>query len=251
MALRANTGSPGCAEPTILQTGSCRQPETRSRYPFAFRLEVTYAVIGADLAVTCESTNTGDEILPASIGAHPAFNWPLLPEVAKENTCLTFSDDETAPIRRLKDGLMRAEPEPTPIRGKTLALSERLFDDDAVILDGSRANRSAMRPSRAVDRNVLGGISRTRHLVEPRRRAVPLPRTLARLSPVPSEFDGEFVDKPGLMQIAPGGTAKLGYRMRVGEGWGVEGRFLFADALRAPRAGIVLASASSGCNGYG
>jgi len=31
--------------------------------------------------------------------------------------------------------LLRAEPQPSPIRGKVLALSERLFDDDAVILD--------------------------------------------------------------------------------------------------------------------
>ena len=53
----------------------------------------------------------------------------------RTNTHSTFSNEEIAPIRRLKAGLMRAKPEPTPIRGKTLALSERLFDDDAVILD--------------------------------------------------------------------------------------------------------------------
>ena len=74
-------------------------------------------------------------VLPASIGAHPAFNWPLSPELAKDEYVLTFSDNEIAPIRRLKEGLMRAAPEPTPIHGKTLALSERLFDEDAVILD--------------------------------------------------------------------------------------------------------------------
>ena len=73
--------------------------------------------------------------MPASIGAHPAFNWPLLPELTREDYRLTFSDNEIAPVRRLKDGLMRAKPEPTPIQGKTLALSERLFDDDAIILD--------------------------------------------------------------------------------------------------------------------
>ena len=118
-----------------MPVGSCDEPDTRSRYPFAFRLEVTYAVSGAELEVTLRIDNLGDEVLPASIGAHPAFNWPLLPELAKDEYTLTFSDDEIAPIRRLKEGLMRATPEPTPIRGKTLALSERLFDDDAVILD--------------------------------------------------------------------------------------------------------------------
>ena len=108
---------------------------TRAHYPFAFRLAVTYRLQAADLDVTLAITNTGDEMLPASIGAHPAFNWPLVEGVAKESYRLTFSDQEPGPIRRLKDGLMRAKSEPSPIRGKTLALSEPLFDDDAIILD--------------------------------------------------------------------------------------------------------------------
>ena len=114
------------------------EPDTRARYPFAFRLEVTYAVERRRTWKSrCESTTLGDEVLPASIGAHPAFNWPLSPELAKGEYTLTFSNEEIAPIRRLKTGLMRAAPEPTPIHGKTLALSERLFDDDAVILEGA------------------------------------------------------------------------------------------------------------------
>src|SRR5882762_2122777 len=65
-------------------TNSCKlvltdTEATRARYPFAFRLEVTYTVDSADLKVAFDITNTGDENLPASIGAHPAFNWPLLP----------------------------------------------------------------------------------------------------------------------------------------------------------------------------
>src|SRR5260370_8155155 len=79
---------------------------TRSRYPFAFRLAVTYTVKNADLEVTLEITNTGDEMLPASIGAHPAFNWPLLPGLEKEAYKLTFSNDATFPLHRLKDGLL-------------------------------------------------------------------------------------------------------------------------------------------------
>src|ERR1700761_9833808 len=91
--------------------------ETRSRYPFAFRFTVTYRVSEADLDVVFEIENPGDEILPASVGGHPAFNWPLLPGIARESYSLTFSNEEPAPIRRLKDGLLRAEPVPSPIAG--------------------------------------------------------------------------------------------------------------------------------------
>jgi galactose mutarotase-like enzyme len=72
---------------------------------------------------------------PASIGAHPAFNWPLLSGLSKEAYSLTFSNEEIAPVRRLNDGLLRAAPEPSPIRGEIVALSEAIFEDDAVILD--------------------------------------------------------------------------------------------------------------------
>ena len=44
--------------------------------------------------------NTGDEPLPASIGAHPAFNWPLLPDLAKTDYRLTFASAAQAPIER-------------------------------------------------------------------------------------------------------------------------------------------------------
>ncbi|NUS21683.1 MAG: aldose 1-epimerase family protein, partial [Mesorhizobium sp.] len=70
--------------------------ETRTRYPFAFRLAIGYELKPRQLGVTFEITNTGDEPLPASIGAHPAFNWPLLPELHKEAYRLTFADDEPA-----------------------------------------------------------------------------------------------------------------------------------------------------------
>jgi galactose mutarotase-like enzyme len=188
---------------------------TQARFPFAFRLAVVYVVRAGDLDVTLEITNTGADMLPASIGGHPAFNWPLLPGMAKENYTLAFSDDEPAPIRRLKDGLLRARPEPTPIQGKMLALSERLFDDDAVILD------------RPVSRSVRYGTDKGPSLeiswegfrelgiwskaggapflcIEPWRGFAS-----------PTDFDGEFSDKPGVMQIATGATETLKYRIAI------------------------------------
>jgi galactose mutarotase-like enzyme len=190
--------------------------ETRSRYPFAFRLAVTYALQQSDLDVTLEITNTGEEILPASIGAHPAFNWPLLSGLEKEAYALTFSNEEPAPVRRLKDGLLRSAPEPTPIHGKTLALSERLFDDDAVILDrlASTSVRYAADRGPSIEMSwegfpELGVWSKPGGApfvcIEPWHGTA---------SPV--DFDGEFADRPGLMHIARGGAQILKYRIRVG-----------------------------------
>ncbi len=189
---------------------------TRARYPFAFRLVVSYRLQAADLDVTLEIANTGEEMLPASIGAHPAFNWPLLEGAAKESYSLTFSDEEVEPIRRLKDGLMREKPEPTPIAGKTLALSERLFEDDALILAilASRSVRYAADRGPSLEIcwdgfhqlgiwSKLGGAPFL--CVEPWRGFAS-----------PSDFNGEFTDKPGVIHIAPGAREVLKYRIAVG-----------------------------------
>lgn len=190
--------------------------ETRLHFPFAFRLAVTYAVADAELEVKFEITNTGDEELPASIGAHPAFNWPLLAGLAKDAYALSFSEAEGEPIRRLKDGLLRSEPEPTPIQGKILALSEQLFTDDAIILDrpASTSVRYAADRSSGLDVSWQGfrelGIW-----------SKPGGAPFLCIEPwygfaSPSNFDGEFADKPGLMHIAPTRTRILRYRIRVG-----------------------------------
>src|ERR1700675_3374770 len=189
--------------------------ETRQRYPFAFRLAVTYVLQDADLDVMLEIANTGEEILPASIGAHPAFNWPLLPGLAKQAYSLTFSNEEPAPVRLLKDGLLRSAPEPTPVHGKTLALSERLFDDDAVIMDSlaSTSVRYAADRGPSIEMFWEG-------FPELGIWSKPGGAPFVCIAPwhgmaSPSDFDGEFADKPGLMHIAPGGNQVLKYRIRA------------------------------------
>jgi galactose mutarotase-like enzyme len=190
---------------------------TRSRYPFGFRLQVAYALNDAGLDVVIDIANTSDEPLPASIGLHPAFNWPLLSGVPKQAYTLTFSDEETTPIRRLKAGLMRPQPEPTPVRGRTLALAEQLFDDDAVILDrlASRSVRYAADRGPSIEMSWDG-------FPELGIWSKPGGAPFLCIEPwhgfaSPAGFDGEFNDKPGLMHVAPGATRSLNYRIRIGQ----------------------------------
>jgi galactose mutarotase-like enzyme len=201
--------------PTSCALVLCDSAATRARFPFAFRLAVTYAVQSPDLDITLELTNTGREMLPASIGGHPAFNWPLLPGMAKENYTLTFSDDEPAPIRRLKDGLLRAKPEPTPIHGKTLTLSERLFDDDAVILDGPSSHSVRYAADNGPSLEIFWEKFRELGIWSKPGGAPFLCIEPWRGFASPADFDGEFSDKPGVMQIAPRAKEILRYRIAI------------------------------------
>lgn len=189
--------------------------ETRARYPFAFRLDVTYTVDGADLEVAFDIFNTGEVVLPASLGGHPAFNWPLYPGLPKDAYTLSFETAEPAPIRRLKDGLMQPQAEASPVTGRTLALSERLFDDDAMILDqvASKSVRFAAGQGPATELSWQG-------FRELGVWSKPGGAPFLCIEPwhgfaSPAEFDGEFSDKPGLMHIAPGTRRSLCYRIRV------------------------------------
>jgi galactose mutarotase-like enzyme len=189
---------------------------SRQRFPFAFRLAVSYAVDDVHLDVRFEISNTGDEILPASLGGHPAFNWPLLPGLPKEAYGIHFSKEELAPIRRLKGGLLRSTPEPTPIEGKYLALSEQLFADDAIILD--RLASTGIRY--AADRGPSIGMQ-WQGFRELGIWSKPDGAPFLCLEPwrgfaSPIDFDGEFLDKPGIMKIHPGKTEILSYRISVG-----------------------------------
>ena len=189
---------------------------TRAAYPFAFRLVVTYSLDTAGLDVSFQLVNTGEETLPASLGGHPAFNWPLSPKLPKEAYSLTFAKAEPSAVRRLEGGLLRAVPEPSPARGATLHLAEALFADDAIVFDRLESNSVRYAAEQGPWVNMswrgfreLGVWSKPSGApflcIEPWRGYAS-----------PSTFDGEFADKPGLMHIAPGAEEVLAFRIEAG-----------------------------------
>ncbi|MBR0717277.1 aldose 1-epimerase family protein [Bradyrhizobium liaoningense] len=191
---------------------------TRANYPFAFRLAVTYSLDERGLDVAFEIANTGEEMLPASLGGHPAFNWPLVPDRPKDGYALTFPQAEASPVRCLEGGLLRASTESSPIDGRVLRLSESLFAGDAIIFDriASQSVHYAAAQGPWVEMSwtgfrELGVWSKPTGApflcIEPWRGYAS-----------PWTFDGEFCDKPGLMQIAPGTNERLAYRIAAGTG---------------------------------
>jgi len=190
--------------------------QTQALYPFAFRLTIGYAVAGDTLTVTYGVSNTGDVVLPASVGAHPAFRWPLAAGLVKSAHTLTFAEPEPAPIRRLEDGLLKPEDYPTPIEGRTLKLDESLFAADAIILDrpASHAVRYSAPGAPVIEVawetfRELGLWSKAGGdflCIEP---------WYGYASPV--DFDGPFETKPGLLHIAPSDTAMFTLKIRVSD----------------------------------
>jgi len=119
----------------ILQFRLQSNETTLGSFPFDFELLIDYALLGATLRTVYTIRNSTDKDLPASIGGHPAFNWPLNPSISKDAHFIEFDREETHPIRQLKDGLIRHETLSSPVINKKLALSDELFLHDALIFD--------------------------------------------------------------------------------------------------------------------
>lgn len=188
--------------------------QTHASYPFAFRLEVSFTLDDDSLVFAATVINPGREMLPASIGAHPAFLWPISGDGDKSGHVIAFERPEPAPIRRLRDGLLLEERFPTPVQGQTLALDPALFDADAIILDPP-AGASLRYAAPGSPRIEIGWQGATQLGLWSRRDGdfLCIEPWHGHASPV--GFDGEFTTKPGLMLIPPGERRTLSYRVRV------------------------------------
>jgi galactose mutarotase-like enzyme len=147
--------------------------------------------------------------LPASLGFHPGFPWPLPSGAARAAHFLEFEHDELAPIRRLDaQGLLTAARHATPIRGRRLLLDDALFRDDVIILD-QFASRSLTYGADSGPRIRVEFPDAT-HLGLWTRPGAPFIciepwRGVAD----PQGFDGELDRKPGIFLVPPGASEAL------------------------------------------
>lgn len=108
--------------------------ETRAVYPFAFTLDAAFTLSGATLAMDITVTNTGDRDMPASFGFHPAFAWPLPYGGTKEEHRILFAEDEPGKLSAIVEGgWIDADGWDSPLDGRTLHLTDDLFERDALV----------------------------------------------------------------------------------------------------------------------
>jgi galactose mutarotase-like enzyme len=119
--------------------------ETMAQYPFDFELMVYYILSGNSLAIRASVTNNGKGDMPFSIGFHPAFNCPLLPEENFEDYYLEFDRRPDSVSRLLKDGLFSGKTNPIPWQHNILPLQYSLFDQDAIVFENHGAQSVTLR----------------------------------------------------------------------------------------------------------
>lgn len=188
--------------------------ESRALFPFAFRLEVDYAASAAGLRCTVTVRNPGASALFFSLGAHPAFRWPLRPDLAKEAHSLFFAENEPGGVHYLTGGLL-GPAEASPLQGRALPLAPGLFAHDALIFPGvaSRSVRYAAKGGPALvvsweEYRDLGLWSKPDGAdflcIEPWHGTAS-----------PAGWDGEFSRKPGVIALPPGASRAFTWSVAI------------------------------------
>lgn len=111
--------------------------ETCKSYPYDFELKLIFSVDGDTLTQTYEVTNSGNVVLPFTLGAHPAFNIPVpgVEAASLDQYCLLFTRSWTSFGPSITDeGLCDyATPQRLVVDFDTLPLSWELIDREKTI----------------------------------------------------------------------------------------------------------------------
>lgn len=112
--------------------------ETLKKYPYPFQLEIGYELTGRTVTVKWRVTNQGETPVWFSIGGHPGFLCPIDPGTDQTQYRLSFDAKEKIVASCIAGGLVSGEKKTYPPRNGVLPITEDLFDEDALVIEGIR-----------------------------------------------------------------------------------------------------------------
>ncbi len=107
--------------------------EAYKNFPFQFGLKISYTLRNNCIDVSYSVHNADDKTMYFSIGAHPAFNWPLTAGDNYENYIIEFEKRETKTTLLLNNGLLSLEESLLLNEEQEIKLTKELFKNDALI----------------------------------------------------------------------------------------------------------------------
>lgn len=198
---------------------SCRlqpTPETMEVYPFDFLLEIHYRLVQNSVEVCYEVTNNDSQIMPFSIGGHPAFALNLGGNDKIEDYFIEFDQPETADTVHLDhNSLLSDETERVLTEESVIPLTKDLFSRDALIflnLISEKVSLKSLKHNHSVTVNFSDfpflGI-----WAKPGAKYVCIEPWHGHVDPAGT--DGILMNKPGITCLAPGDIFKCCYTIEI------------------------------------
>lgn len=130
----------------IFQLSSDEQ--SKAAYPFDFIFRIHYRLEKNMLVTGYTVINTGDSEMYFSVGAHPGFNCPLLPDEKFEDYYLEFEAGDYERTE-LNNGLRTNIKKTIFLEDNKLFLTKHLFDSDALVFENKQVQQISLRSARS------------------------------------------------------------------------------------------------------
>ena len=118
--------------------------DTLKKYPYPFALELGYELVDTSVVVKWRVKNPGTECLYFSIGGHPAFLCPIEEGTKQSDYRIRFDTREKVVSSCLENGLLSGKTVTYNLKNSELAVTEHLFDGDALVIEHDQAHSAAL-----------------------------------------------------------------------------------------------------------
>ena len=115
--------------------------ETKINYPFDFKLLIAYTLMENELVIEYFVRNQSDEVLPFSIGAHPAFAI----SDKFENYSLQFNAADTFETHHLENESFNGKTTLVETKNNAISLNYNLFEKDALVFKQLKSNEVVLK----------------------------------------------------------------------------------------------------------
>ena len=123
--------------------------ETLEKYPFEFELFITYTIVGNTLEIEYNVVNKNDSNMYFSLGTHPAFALDVNDDIKLSDYYLEFEKNEISKKYKLNEkGLVLDEKADCLNNENKLKITEKVFDDDAIIFDDLKSEKVTIKNSK-------------------------------------------------------------------------------------------------------
>ena len=120
---------------------------TKKSWPYNFQLYITHTLNDRNLTVSWKVVNKDQETMYFTIGAHPAFNVPVLPDTVQSQYHLTFNGEKELTYCLLSPEYGTALPDKTytlHLENNSCPINEHMFDHDALVFDNGQITKAGI-----------------------------------------------------------------------------------------------------------
>ncbi|GAB3895067.1 aldose 1-epimerase family protein [Larkinella knui] len=204
------------ATPTKVCFSLQANEKTRAVYPYEFEFQIEYQIDHQVLTIIYRVINRENKRMYFSVGAHPAFAVPFLPNENYEDYYLEFQNEEPLERHMLSaKGYFTGETEPVLTVDRQLPLTGDLFKDDALVFKNMDSHSVTIR-SRHHDQAVTVSFPAFPYLgiwAKPGGKFVCIEPWLgcadSEGTPVP------FEEKEAIQHVEPNGSFETGFTIGV------------------------------------